>query len=203
MEKTDKTTFRPKKAYVKGTPEMEKARYDCRRLRAQLWDMNERRGRMDAARWVKGHIGESMDTATLEELTTLKGYLAYKLEHGHCPIHENDRAEIRYKKKGGSSDARQRIKEKLIAMHGEKCVACGKTGVPLTLDHIKPIALGGKNELANGQMLCIPCHNLKTKTDSKIAYRKFFAEKFPEKLKKRREERMKKRPFRVPAPATE
>jgi 5-methylcytosine-specific restriction endonuclease McrA len=185
-------THPPKRNYERGTPEMEKVRYECRRLRAKLWNMDEKRGRMDAARWVKGHIGESMDTASLEELTTLKGYLAYKLEHGHCPIHENDRAEIRYKKKGGSTDARTRIKEKLIALHGEKCIACGATGVPLTLDHIIPIALGGKNELKNGQMLCIPCHTLKTKTDSKIAYRKFFAEKFPHKLAKQRALRKKK-----------
>jgi 5-methylcytosine-specific restriction endonuclease McrA len=148
--------------------------------------MDKRRDRFEAHRWVQGHIGESLTTASVEELERLAGYLAYKIKHGHCPLHEDDNSKIRYKKNGGSQIARLHIREKLVEMFGEKCAECGKSGIPLTLDHIKPISLGGKNELGNTQLLCVPCHTKKTRGDSRIAYRKFFAEKFPEKLEKRR-----------------
>lgn len=161
----------------------------CHFLRAKIWDMDNRRERFESHRWIQGHIGESLTTATVEELTRLAGYLKYKLEHGHCPLHEEENSKVRYKRLGGSRDARVRIREKLVEMFGEKCAVCGKHDVPLTLDHIKPIALGGKNELGNTQLLCLPCHEKKTRTDSRIAYRKFFAEKFPEKHAKRQAER--------------
>jgi len=148
--------------------------------------MDNRRERFESHRWIQGHIGESLTTASAEELQKLEGYLAYKLKHGHCPIHEHDRAELRYRKHGGSTKARTKIKEELIARYGEKCASCGRTGIPLTLDHIHPIAFGGKNELANAQLLCYPCHERKTRGDSRRAHRRFFAEKFPEKLAKRR-----------------
>lgn len=171
-------------------------RYRCHKLRAQLWDLDDRRERFEAHRWVQGHIGESLRTASLEELTKLEGYLVYKLEHGHCPIHEHDNAAIRYKRDGGNSKARQRIKEELIARDGDRCVACNAAGILLTLDHIHPIAFGGKNELSNTQLLCIPCHTKKTRGDSRRADRRYFAEKFPEKLAKRRA--MVKKPANAP-----
>jgi len=143
--------------------------------------MEKRRERFEAARWVEGHIGEPFATASVEELKKLKGYLEYKLVHGHCPIHENDHSKLRYKRDGGSSQARMKIKELLIQKFGEKCVVCGKSGIPLTLDHIHPIALGGKNELGNSQLLCVPCHVKKTRGDSKIAHERYFKEKFPHK----------------------
>ncbi len=155
--------------------------------------MDNRRERFEASRWVEGHIGESLKTASLEELEKLVGYLEYKLKHGHCPIHEHDNAETRYDRDGGSSTARQRIKEKLIERDGARCAACGAKDVPLTLDHIRPIALGGKNELANAQLLCVPCHVKKTKRDSRVAYRKRFAEQFPEKVAARRAARIRAR----------
>ncbi len=161
-------------------------RYRCHKLRLQIWDFDNKRERFEAHRWVKGHIGESLKTASLEELEKLEGYLAYKLEHGHCPLHEEEDAATRYKQKGGSTKARQKIKETLIARDGERCISCGAKEVPLTLDHIHPIALGGKNELENSQLLCIPCHTKKTRHDSRRAYRKFFAATFPDKLAKQR-----------------
>jgi 5-methylcytosine-specific restriction endonuclease McrA len=168
------------------TRELGLLRRRCHILREKVWDMNDRRERFEARRWVEGHIGESFLTASADELRRLEGYLAYKLKHGHCPLHEHDNSDIRYKKAGGSTDARNRIKEKLIEMFGERCVDCGKSGIPLTLDHIKPIALGGKNELGNSQLLCVPCHVKKTKTDSRIAFKRHFAKTFPEKIAKRR-----------------
>uniref|UniRef100_A0A6M3XZ83 Putative homing endonuclease n=1 Tax=viral metagenome TaxID=1070528 RepID=A0A6M3XZ83_9ZZZZ len=35
------------------------------------------------------------------------------------------------------------------------------------VDHIIPRALGGRNEWANTQSLCVPCHRIKTNQDLK------------------------------------
>lgn len=48
-----------------------------------------------------------------------------------------------------------------------RCQACGITlhSGDFAYDHIKPVALGGKNELSNIQVLCDPCHLIKTNDD--------------------------------------
>lgn len=169
-------------------------KYRCHKLRAELWDMDNRKDRMNANHWIVGHIGESFMTANLEELERLEFYMQQKIANGHCPLHIEENASTRYKRDGGSTAARKKVRERLVELHGEKCVDCGRDDVILTLDHIHPISLGGKNEVANCQLLCVPCHTKKTKTDSKIAFERYFAENFPEKLaamKAAQEERRK------------
>lgn len=144
--------------------------------------MDDRKERMNANHWIVGHIGESFMTANLEELERLEFYMSQKIKNGHCPLHIEENASTRYKRDGGSTAARKKVREKLVELYGEKCVDCGRSDVQLTLDHIHPISLGGKNEVANCQLLCVPCHTKKTKTDSKIAFERYFAENFPEKL---------------------
>ena len=41
---------------------------------------------------------------------------------------------------------------------GYRCEKCGKTGVPLTVHHIKPLTKGGSNAFDNLQALCEQCH---------------------------------------------
>lgn len=144
--------------------------------------MDDRKERMNANHWIVGHIGESFMTANLEELERLEFYMSQKIANGHCPLHIEENASTRYKRDGGSTAARKKVREKLVELYGEKCVDCKRDDVILTLDHIHPISLGGKNEVENCQLLCVPCHTKKTKTDSKLAFEKYFAENFPEKL---------------------
>ncbi len=182
-----------------GLPDRERRalnalKYRCHKLRAELWDMDNRKDRMNANHWIVGHIGESFMTANIEELERLEFYMKQKIANGHCPLHIEENASTRYKRDGGSTAARKKVKEKLIEKFGEKCVDCGRGDVLLTLDHIHPISLGGKNEVDNCQLLCVPCHTKKTKVDSKIAFERYFAENFPEKLaamKAAQEERRK------------
>lgn len=51
-----------------------------------------------------------------------------------------------------------------------RCCKCNKEVAydECNADHIKPISLGGKNELNNLQILCLTCHHEKTKQDLKI-----------------------------------
>lgn len=48
-----------------------------------------------------------------------------------------------------------------------RCQACGITlhGGDHAYDHVLPVALGGKNEPSNIQVLCDPCHIVKTNED--------------------------------------
>ena len=50
----------------------------------------------------------------------------------------------------------------LAAATGERCLNCGAEE-NLVLDHVIPIAKGGRSELGNLQMLCATCNRLKGK----------------------------------------
>lgn len=52
------------------------------------------------------------------------------------------------------------IRQKVFSRDGGVCVRCGR-GNRLTVDHIKPKSLGGKNDLDNLQTLCSYCHEEK------------------------------------------
>lgn len=42
-----------------------------------------------------------------------------------------------------------------------KCVRCGRSDIPLTKDHIIPVARGGCDCIHNLQPLCTPCNSAK------------------------------------------
>lgn len=152
----------------------------CHKLRAQIWNMDDEEERVQAFYWSRGHIGESLKTASYDELVKLKGLLEYKLEHGHCPDHEKEPGEVRQKKRRGGARLQKSLREKVIARDGAFCVEC-KSPDNLTLDHIVPLALGGANAESNLQMLCQRCHTKKNYTDARTTKANFFATKFPDK----------------------
>jgi hypothetical protein len=48
----------------------------------------------------------------------------------------------------------------LLKKYNFKCVICGKSE-NLTIDHIKPVSLGGSDKIENLQILCKPCNSKK------------------------------------------
>lgn len=52
--------------------------------------------------------------------------------------------------------------ERLRAAYGECCANCG-AGDSLVLDHIVPIAKGGRSHVDNLQLLCAECNRIKGK----------------------------------------
>lgn len=46
------------------------------------------------------------------------------------------------------------------------CLAKGKVTVATEVDHIKPKAKGGTDDIRNCQAICSPCHAAKTLADS-------------------------------------
>jgi len=168
--------------------------------------MDNEEERVEAFYWSRGHIGESLKSASYEELLKLKGLLEYKLEHGHCPDHEKEPGDVRNRKRRGSARLQKQLRETVFARDGEFCIEC-KSAENLTLDHILPLSLGGANAAENLQVLCQKCHTKKNFGDAREAKTKFFAEKFPDKQyvpnqrRRPRDDRSVPRPVSTPAPA--
>lgn len=51
--------------------------------------------------------------------------------------------------------------DELLRLYNYSCLCCGKQEVKLTIDHIIPISLGGKNVIDNIQPLCKTCNSKK------------------------------------------
>jgi hypothetical protein len=53
------------------------------------------------------------------------------------------------------------VREYLLEKWGRKCAYCGKTGVPLEIEHIVPRARGGSQRVSNLTLACEPCNTKK------------------------------------------
>ncbi len=53
------------------------------------------------------------------------------------------------------------VREYLLEKWERRCVYCGKTGVPLEIEHIVPRARGGSNRVSNLTLACEPCNKQK------------------------------------------
>ena len=53
------------------------------------------------------------------------------------------------------------LKEYLLEKFGRKCVYCGKSGVPLNIEHIVPKARGGSDRVSNLAIACVDCNQKK------------------------------------------
>lgn len=51
--------------------------------------------------------------------------------------------------------------EQLCNHYGNKCLGCGRNDVKMTVDHIKPVSLGGSSDISNLQPLCKNCNSRK------------------------------------------
>ena len=73
----------------------------------------------------------------------------------------------RIERKRGSAGVKDRN-----AIKGRDCGLCqacsrkGKTTLGSVVDHIKPLWDGGSDEAHNKELLCIPCHDEKTKHEA-------------------------------------
>jgi len=83
-------------------------------------------------------------------------------------VHATDhRRRTRKTGAGGSYTASEW--QSLIDHYGGKCLRCGRDDVPLTADHVVPVAAGGTSNIDNIQPLCGPCNS--SKRDKTIDYR--------------------------------
>ena len=69
----------------------------------------------------------------------------------------------------GSSTERRKIRVRALHRGGYRCAGCGaldKSGKSLEVDHILPLERGGDHSDGNLQLLCKPCHSVKTRLES-------------------------------------
>lgn len=71
---------------------------------------------------------------------------------------------------GANDDSRipDRVQLRVYDRAEGKCIACTLTATSYECDHVIPIVLGGENRESNLQLLCVPCHKVKTKLDVKL-----------------------------------
>ncbi len=77
----------------------------------------------------------------------------------HSAIKNNHR---RAKSMGAKGTFTEKQWKELCDRTGRKCLACGKAGVVLTIDHIVPLFYGGRNDIDNVQPLCGSCNSKKS-----------------------------------------
>ena len=53
------------------------------------------------------------------------------------------------------------VREYLLEKFGRQCVYCGKTDVPLQIEHLVPKSRGGTNRVSNLATACLPCNDAK------------------------------------------
>lgn len=67
------------------------------------------------------------------------------------------------RKKRRSLKANKQLFNKLLVKYNFKCVYCGeKENSKLTIDHKKPVSLGGSDKFTNLQILCKSCNSRKS-----------------------------------------
>lgn len=121
---------------------------------------------------------EGNESKTFEECDRL--YNSLSLLRKYKLVDPDNLSDARYKLKFYSSNYRKRIesqinaprknacsftkklavKNEVIRLHGDKCLCCGSPKI--TLDHVIPVYLGGKNEIENLQPLCKSCNSKKS-----------------------------------------
>jgi 5-methylcytosine-specific restriction endonuclease McrA len=78
------------------------------------------------------------------------------------PMDRVHAAKRRAWKKGNGGTYTLQEWQALCDKYGNKCLKCGKTGELLHVDHVIPLARGGRNDIANLQPLCGKCNRHKS-----------------------------------------
>lgn len=110
---------------------------------------------------------------------------AYRLTPNYASL-KNKEYKERVTSYSGSSvsnmeTSKKAFKNKAIREGKLICASCGrrtheKKKNLMTVDHIKPLAMGGSTKWGNLQLLCIECHKEKTKIDNR-KYNSLYAKK--------------------------
>lgn len=89
---------------------------------------------------------------------------------GRCQSHYFFEFYHRRRRRNGGTFTLQEFLD-LCDRYGNCCLACGRSDVKLTADHVVPVSAGGWNGISNIQPLCRPCNS--SKNARTIDYRYF------------------------------
>lgn len=94
---------------------------------------------------------------------------ARKWASRHPEISSASRRNRRARLKGNGGKISSGEWKDLCDKYDNKCLCCGRKDIEITLDHVLPLKLGGRNEIENSQPLCRSCNS--KKKDKFIDYR--------------------------------
>lgn len=119
----------------------------CKNCTSQLWQ--ERNYRVNCINWRFQNKEKSRELARKWRLADL--------------LRDSLRVQRRRaRKKGNGGNITTQEWKFILDKYAHKCLRCGKSDVKLTMDHIKPLALGGTNTIDNVQPLCVSCNSWKS-----------------------------------------
>lgn len=138
-------------------------RYQCKQCdkeRSGKWyDVNRERSIFTALRWKKNNPVKNRLSALRYQKKHYKKVIV-KI-HAWFKSHPHVKKAAQVNRRGKERNAGGRIsgkeRELLFATAKNRCLKCGSEH-KLSLDHIVPVALGGKTEFSNMQVLCMSCN---------------------------------------------
>ena len=122
--------------------------------------------------WEASRITESEYNEAIKDINCIKmlelfdekkiNTILYNIVEGYNEYlkHADNSKQLR-RNKASSYTSKKGVKDAVRRLHGKKCLCCGKTA-DITLDHIIPVDLGGKDEINNLQPLCRSCNSSKS-----------------------------------------
>ena len=137
---------------------------ECLRLNAAKWrEQNRQHTRDYAKRWAQEHPdcvrknGQNWYTANKAKVRA-----ANAKWHKENPLGRRLHEAKRRERAGQCVRVKNHQVLRLKKLQKEKCGFCfGKLGARFHVDHVMPLALGGKHTLSNLQLLCAPCNQAK------------------------------------------
>ena len=136
----------------------------CRNKLARKWrTKNKDRINKELRDWYKSNPGKNKeyhDKWIVDNVEKTKENSKRYKSNNKDKVRENDRnRRARIKKSKGiiTKEEWSAVLEK----HGNKCLCCGRTDVKMTMDHVKPIFIGGSHTVDNVQPLCLSCNSKK------------------------------------------
>ena len=87
----------------------------------------------------------------------------YRIKHRdkYLAQKRSDSRNRRAQKRNAGGTVTAKEWNELLEAYGNKCLSCGRDDVPMTQDHVLPLALGGTNTIDNTQPLCALCNSIK------------------------------------------
>ena len=79
----------------------------------------------------------------------------------HPKLQRESQRKRRERKHEAEGDFTEQEWLNLCAFNGNRCLCCHRSDLPLTVDHIKPLVMGGTNYISNIQPLCKSCNSKK------------------------------------------
>jgi 5-methylcytosine-specific restriction endonuclease McrA len=106
---------------------------------------------------------EKVDSGLQKFLARANPVTLYKPCHQGTPYKRGVPPQVKRRERLIANRNRDRWYQRLVNCYGDQCQHCGTNEEKQVLDHVLPIAKGGRSVIENMQLLCATCNRLKGK----------------------------------------